>query len=162
MIAKLLRAVRDPDAPLFVQAYLLLFLVDQGVRRCGLLPVWRLIRAQYRAPRRPPAAEAACIGRLQQAVRRAARNHLYPMTCLPQALTLAWLLARRGLGVELRLGMGRAGELPAAHAWLERNGRPLDTSVPLPGPLRPAAPIGPTLHTGRRVRPDRRRAHAHL
>jgi hypothetical protein len=162
MPSKLLRALRDPDAHLLFQAYLLLLLVDQGVRRFGLLPVWRLIRAEYRGPRRRGAAEAGCIERLQRAVRRAARNHLYPMNCLPQALALAWLLARHGIGVELRLGMGRDGGLPAAHAWLERDGRPLDTSVPLPDPLRPLDALRAKLYTGRPSGPGNRLAHAHL
>lgn len=47
--------------------------------------------------------------------------------CLPRALTLSWLLARRNVSSQLRVGVRRdeRGAL-AAHAWVEVNGRPVN------------------------------------
>ena len=45
--------------------------------------------------------------RLVWATAAAARHHLYPMRCLPQALCLRWLLGRHGIAAELRIGVAR-------------------------------------------------------
>lgn len=46
-------------------------------------------------------------------------------TCLRQALAVHWLLRRRGLQPELRLGVDRIGNAPDMHAWVELDGVPL-------------------------------------
>ena len=57
------------------------------------------------------------------AVRRASRVVPFA-TCLPQALAVVWMLARRGHTGALRIGVkrGTAGEL-VAHAWVEHENR---------------------------------------
>jgi Transglutaminase-like superfamily len=40
------------------------------------------------------------------------------ITCLPRSLTLWWLLRRRGIGAELRIGVRKDGEVITAHAWV--------------------------------------------
>ena len=67
----------------------------------------------------------AAADRWWRLVGLAARYHLYDMTCLPQALTLQWLLGRRGVATELRIGVRRDSGNLAAHAWLEHAGRPI-------------------------------------
>lgn len=50
-------------------------------------------------------------------------------TCLPQALASWWLLARRTIPVELRIGIRKLeGELQA-HAWVEYQGEALPSGV---------------------------------
>jgi hypothetical protein len=49
-------------------------------------------------------------------------------TCLRQALLLHWLLRRRGLQPELRIGVRKQGEALDAHAWMELDGHPLQSS----------------------------------
>jgi hypothetical protein len=71
---------------------------------------------------RPRGAEAL---RSQVLVAAAAQHHLYPMTCLRQALVLQWLLARQAIPTELRIGVRRDGGRLMAHAWLELAGAPL-------------------------------------
>src|SRR3954466_8292588 len=98
--AKAWRAGRRRDLPLVLRAYLALLLADLGVRSLGVMPVWGRIRRRLR-PAESGGPDGAELARLHRAVACAARNHLYPMRCLPQSLALAWLLARRGLAVEL-------------------------------------------------------------
>ncbi len=40
-------------------------------------------------------------------------------SCLRQAAALAWLLRRRGIATNLRIGVTREGENLLAHSWLE-------------------------------------------
>ena len=82
----------------------------------------------------------------QRAVRSAARRHLYPMRCLAQSLALAWLLGRRGVATDLRLGVSRQQGKFDAHAWLELDGVPINDSSNLMrryAPLRRADIAGP-------------------
>jgi Transglutaminase-like superfamily len=44
------------------------------------------------------------------------------VTCLPRSLTLWWLLRRRGVASELRIGVRRDGECIVAHAWVVCHG----------------------------------------
>ena len=46
--------------------------------------------------------------------------------CLSQSLALAWLLRRRGVQPELRLGVRLTGPKFDAHAWIEFGGRVLN------------------------------------
>lgn len=50
--------------------------------------------------------------------------------CLPRSVTLSWLLARRGVASDLRIGVRRDVQAGlAAHAWVEVAGRPLNESA---------------------------------
>lgn len=75
------------------------------------------------APAEPSnAGEHATVVRHAKAVRRAAR--LVPdASCLTKALSLGTLLARRGIGCEVKIGVrkGAAGRLEA-HAWVVHDG----------------------------------------
>jgi len=55
----------------------------------------------------------------------AGRHSLLQSTCLERSLTLWWLLARRGISSQLRIGARKTGGRFAAHAWVERNGEAL-------------------------------------
>ena len=55
-------------------------------------------------------------------VGRASHLHLLPMTCLPRALTLRSMLARRGIRADVRIGARRTTEGIHAHAWVEVQG----------------------------------------
>ena len=43
-------------------------------------------------------------------------------TCLTRSLVLQWILARRGIGTELKVGVRNEGDGLRAHAWLECGG----------------------------------------
>jgi hypothetical protein len=121
MIRRLLRFTQRRDAALVLQSFLLLLVVDLGVRLVGVLPILRFIRRRFRKRESASVPTSPELNRLQQAVSCAARHHLYPMRCLPQSLALAWLLARRGLHTDLRFGTRRGDGKLEAHAWLEHN-----------------------------------------
>jgi hypothetical protein len=55
----------------------------------------------------------------------AGRRGLLSATCLRQALLVDYLLRRRGLAPELKLGVRKREGRFDAHAWVELEGRPL-------------------------------------
>jgi hypothetical protein len=59
------------------------------------------------------AHEVACI---QQA---ASRHLIFHASCLEQSLVLWWLLGRRGIPAELRIGARKEAGRFEAHAWVE-------------------------------------------
>jgi hypothetical protein len=50
-------------------------------------------------------------------------------TCLTRSLVLQWILARRGIGTELKVGVRNEGNGLHAHAWLECGGAPVNDTV---------------------------------
>ena len=58
-------------------------------------------------------------------VRAAALRGPCRAACLPRAVTIWWLLRRRGLGSDIRFGVRRDGDRLEAHAWVEFRGRDL-------------------------------------
>lgn len=87
----------------------------------------RLSQASKRPmPADPPAATADTAQRLARLVSIAANHGPYRATCLRQSLALWWLLRRRGIAAELRIGVRKEqGELQA-HAWVEHGGQALN------------------------------------
>ena len=50
-------------------------------------------------------------------------------TCLTRSLVLHWILARRGIGTELKVGVRNEGGGLHAHAWLECGEVPVNDTV---------------------------------
>lgn len=63
--------------------------------------------------------------RIARLVAMAACRGPYRATCLRQSLALWWLLRRRGIPAELRIGVRKDGDALLAHAWVEQEGAPL-------------------------------------
>jgi hypothetical protein len=116
-----LRRLTPANLWAFLRAWVVLLAADLGLR---LLPFGRLesLLAPKPAPRQ---ADEAAVGRLVWATAAAARHHLYSMRCLPRALCLRWLLGRQGIRTDLRIGVARGEAGLDAHAWVEREGRPV-------------------------------------
>ena len=70
----------------------------------------------------PLAAQASAV-RLGQLLDIASRHGPYAATCLRKSLALWWLLRRRGLSAELRIGVAKVDAQMQAHAWVELAGR---------------------------------------
>jgi hypothetical protein len=52
----------------------------------------------------------------------AARHLFFRTNCLERSLALRWLLRRRGIAADLRIGARKESELFEAHAWVELDG----------------------------------------
>ena len=67
-------------------------------------------------------AESATVAQTARIVNLAARVAPASSTCLHRSLTLWWLLARRGISSNLRVGVRRDDPRFQAHAWVEFDG----------------------------------------
>ena len=66
---------------------------------------------------------------ISRAVAIAGNHGLFKANCLKQSLLLWWLLARRGIATELKLGTQKSPqETFNAHAWVEYKGEALGNS----------------------------------
>lgn len=63
--------------------------------------------------------EQVQVQRITQLVNGVASHHIKPMTCLERAVTLQFLLSRRGCHANLRFGVRKGDTTIEAHAWLE-------------------------------------------
>jgi hypothetical protein len=84
-----------------------------------------LSRVRSRVEHASGARDALAIDRVARIVDIAARHAPVRVGCLPRALTLQWLLRRRGVPADLRVGVRKEGDRLDAHAWVEHAGTPL-------------------------------------
>jgi len=108
----------------FVRAVLLLPLIRMSLRLRGFRATQRTLRLRIgrgvgALPKTAAADETKLVWRM---VLAAGRYSLLKGTCLEQSLALWWLLARKGIVTQLRIGARKSGEKFEAHAWVERNG----------------------------------------
>ena len=86
----------------------------------------RLSRAGDASDESPTETQIQNARLTARTVRVAAWHGAYKAKCLPQSLTLWWLLRRQGIGSDIRFGARKeAGQLEA-HAWVELEGIPLN------------------------------------
>lgn len=121
-----LHALPWPQKKVLFGSILLLPMFSLGLHLLGFA------RFQAWLDRSPPAAhipcdiapgELAAIGRL---VNVAARHSPGKVTCLTRSLFLRWLLQRRGIASELRIGVQIVQGKLDAHAWVEYAGSPIN------------------------------------
>lgn len=112
-----------------------------GLRVVGLARLQSWLRGSRVKPRNALTLEAMReIGRL---VNVAAARTLGPANCLTRSLLLTWLLHRKGVESQLRIGVRLSkGEL-AAHAWVEFNGVPLNDRPDVGNEFLPFADLVP-------------------
>jgi hypothetical protein len=92
-----------------------------GFRRWKRALLWLTPRTAGRvgATESASAEAARAIARMQQT---AARHLFFRPNCLEQSLVFWWLLQRRGIPAELRIGARKAEGRFEAHAWVESEG----------------------------------------
>jgi hypothetical protein len=85
----------------------------------------------------------ASARKLHRLVGWAARLHLLPMACLVQALALRWMLRRRGIVSQVKIGVQLSETRLLkktrgihAHAWLEMDGEKVGESQDVDGVFR--------------------------
>ena len=133
------RALSGVERRTLAISLVLLPLVGLGLRVFGYK------RTQQALARISPrkAAESDVRDQVEQAriiarsVRIAARRGLYRATCLRESLTLWWLLRRRGIISDLRLGVDKQSEAFNAHAWIEVAGIPVNDAIDVAQRFRP-------------------------
>ncbi len=76
-----------------------------------------------------PSAQGLTLPAIQalgEAVNIAARHAPFPAACLTRSLLLGWLLQRRGVKSQLRIGVRLMQGVLDAHAWVECEGIPVN------------------------------------
>ncbi len=124
-----LRRLSTAERRLLAQSLILLPLTAVALRVVGFRR-WQALLARLAPVATPPEAdEADRIGQGRAAARlvdAAARRGAYRATCLPRSLVLWWLLRRRGIDAELRIGVRKEAGQFQAHAWVEYRGAALN------------------------------------
>lgn len=107
---------------------LLQSMVSAGLRTIGYRRTLALLTATSHGsltdPHRPDALKGA--HRLAELAKAVGQHGVIETTCLRQSLAVYWLLRRRGLQPQVKLGVGRLGDAPPdMHAWVELDGEAL-------------------------------------
>jgi hypothetical protein len=94
--------------------------------------------------RSPASEQVSCAHLLMRLESSTSRRLPFRVNCLEKSLVLWWLLRRRLIPAEIRIGARKESERFEAHAWVEVNGAVLDGPddmhlhfVPFNGPLYP-------------------------
>ena len=128
MLRKLRRflGLPPPERRRLLQAFAALARVSLGLRLLGYARCQRWLGRPRSRPLPPPPPEALDRARgYARAVAVAAGNVPFRARCLERSLALCWLLRRRHIPAELRIGVRKAPDLEA-HAWVELGGRPVN------------------------------------
>ena len=116
---------------ILVRALLLLPAIGLGLRMVGFGKVQAMLcasRASDSCERAPDAALKIALAAAPM-VSIAARRGLYRANCLPTSMALVYLFRRRGIAVDLRVGVRKVAGVLQAHAWVEHYGQPLNESM---------------------------------
>lgn len=119
------RSLSWPERRLLVLAALLLPVVWAALRAFGL----RRTHAHLNATPRPVPSPSLAPARIGYLVNAAAGIPFIPATCLTRSLLLNWLLRRRGIMSEVRIGVRMRGNDFHAHAWVECDGRAMNDAA---------------------------------
>lgn len=135
------RALPGLEQRLLLEAWWRLLSAALSLR---LLPR-RVVTAALRETSSPPERleNAGQIPSIALAIGRAAAHHLRPMTCLPRALALRQMLAKRGIPSVLRIGVRKEAATLAAHAWIEVEGEAIGEPAAIEERFRALLPASP-------------------
>jgi hypothetical protein len=129
-----------PDRWFLVQAAALLPVLSLALRLAGLRRVQAALErlAPHPGPQEgvDPLAEERVRSRARL-IRAAATHGWYRANCLPQSVLYWWLLRRRGVDAELRIGVRKEAGGMVAHAWVEYRGLPLNDRAEVHMKFRP-------------------------
>ena len=119
-----LRALSWPERRMLLAAMAWMPLFWLGLHGLGL----RRFQAWLQRPRLLSESDLplAEIRGMATTVNRAARLVRIPANCLTRSLLLGWLLRRRGVASQLRIGVKMNNGSLEAHAWVEYAGIPIN------------------------------------
>ena len=108
----------------FVRAMLLLPLLQFTLWLRGFRATQKSLQARINKSvvTMPDAVATPEVERVCRMVLAAGRHSPMGATCLEHSLALWWLLGRKGITSQLRIGARKAEGKFLAHAWVERNG----------------------------------------
>jgi hypothetical protein len=113
----------DPEAQrLFWQAVRLLAVVGVSLRLRGFQQTKERLRKKLPAQTAERQGTADALQKICRMVQAAAHYGPGHPTCLEQSLVLWFLLQRRGIPAQLRIGVRKLPEKFEAHAWVECDG----------------------------------------
>ena len=137
-------ALSPSERRAFLAAMVVLPLFWIGLRIVGLK---RLQARLQRKPLRHPAALTADeLSRLGALVNSAAHHALGPANCLTRSLYLWWLLQRRSIDSQLRIGVRLTDGALEGHAWVEHAGVPINDRLDVSANFTPfSEPFSPRL-----------------
>ena len=140
------RALTPAERRTVLGAMLRLPLLWIGLRLLGLQRLQARLQRTPLAPATTPSL--AELQRLGYLVNAAANQALGPANCLTRSLYLWWLLRRRGVESELRIGVRLADGALEAHAWVEHAGVPINDRPDVSADFPPfAEPVSPSRFT---------------
>ena len=122
-----------------VAAWLWLPLFWIGLRTFGLERFQSHIQRNPIAARQASPMQQNDVLALAEAVNIAARHTPFHTTCLTRSLLLYWLLRRRGVSSELRIGVNLSSGTLKAHAWVECAGQPVNDRTDIADVFKPFA-----------------------
>ena len=125
---KQLRSLSLLEWQLLITSALLLPLTALGLKLIGLKRTQQLMeKFSPNAPKTSlPVEQELQEGQMVAHMVSVAANHsIYRANCLKQSLVLWWLMRKRGLTAELRIGVKKEDCELNAHAWVELNGNVL-------------------------------------
>ena len=76
----------------------------------------------------PPEDTKRRVARARHLIRYTRKNGPFKGNCLSRSLLMMTILKRQGIDSQLHIGVRFEGNEFKAHAWLERNGKPLNES----------------------------------
>jgi hypothetical protein len=112
---------------LLAQALWLLPINVLGLRILGFRR-WQSVLERMIAKPRTNSADVVTAQGIARVVNIAAAQ-MFHAVCLPRSMTLWWMLGRRGIASELRIGVRKEADIFTAHAWLECQGIVLNDSA---------------------------------
>jgi hypothetical protein len=127
-----LRALSIRDRLNLLLYSVLLLLVDAGLRSMGYRRLRASLAAHPQHLTKYPGNEVEAIEvsrHVSYLVTVAARHGLLQPSCLRQSLLIWWLLRRKGIPTDLRIGVKKQGVQLYAHAWIRLGNEIINDSV---------------------------------
>lgn len=110
------------DWLLLIQSWWLLTYFHLSLRRVGFEQLQKQFTLTT-GEKIDPSQSLEIAWTLQKLVYMASRIHLLRLACLDRACTLQWMLGKREIPSELRIGISRSQVNIYAHAWVEVAGQ---------------------------------------
>jgi len=124
-----LRRFRELEAEargIFLRAGLMLPLISISLRMRGFGVTQGTLQKLFPPPKKETIDSRRYAELTARMVRTAVHHGVGHPSCLEESLAVWWLLGRRGIASQLRIGIKKDSPKFEAHAWVELGGAPLN------------------------------------